>query len=120
MLRKLSLNISCPGSKGLGIFIQLGLLSCLSSPAVAQDAELEQPPVNPKHVYPPEFVQEYLQECRELAIAEGLLPEDAQILCECTIKTFQEQYSYQDYQQLDQAVKEEVGYDCFDQILYEE
>lgn len=73
-----------------------------------------------KHIYPEAFVSDYLAECQKLAIAEKLLPEEAKILCDCTINSFQEKYSFEEYQQLDQETKEEVGYDCFDQLLYED
>ena len=73
-----------------------------------------------KHIYPEAFVSDYLAECQKLAIAEDLLPEDAKTLCDCTINSFQEKYSFEEYKQLDQETKEEVGYDCFDQILYED
>ncbi|TVQ46108.1 MAG: hypothetical protein EA365_06395 [Gloeocapsa sp. DLM2.Bin57] len=72
------------------------------------------------HVYPEDFVTDYLADCRELAIAEGLLPEDADILCQCTIDKFQAQYSFEEYEQLSQEAKEEVGYDCFDELLFED
>lgn len=72
------------------------------------------------YVYPEDFVTDYLTDCRELAIAEGLLAEDADILCQCTIDKFQKQYSFEEYEQLPQEVKEEVGYDCFDELLFED
>jgi len=80
----------------------------------------QETPLTPKHEYPQDFITQYMEDCREMAIAEGLLPEDAEIVCTCTLDRFQQQYSYEEYQQLPQETKEEVGYDCFDELLYEE
>lgn len=72
------------------------------------------------HSYPEDFLEEYFVECRKLAIAEGLSEEDAQVLCDCTINKFQSQYSFEEYQQLTPEQREEIGYACFEDILYEE
>lgn len=83
--------------------------------AIAQ----ETPPSEP-HVYPEDFVADYLEDCRQLAMAEDLTAQEADTLCLCTIERFQAEYSFEEYQQLDQETKEEIGYDCFDEILYED
>ena len=79
--------------------------------------------------YPAEFVQQYQQECIQTSIAEGLEETEAQRLCNCTIKEFQQQYALDEFQQLTVAAatdKEsetalvEVGQFCFEQSLYEE
>ncbi|MEL6580187.1 MAG: hypothetical protein AAFQ14_10560 [Cyanobacteria bacterium J06621_12] len=79
--------------------------------------------------YPAEFVQQYQQECVQTSIAEGLEEVEAQRLCNCTIKEFQQQYALEEFQQLTVASatdKEsetalvEVGQFCFEQLLYEE
>ena len=99
----------------LKLLLSFGLLMIPSGLVLAQETQ-----PTTKHIYPQDFVSDYLAECQELAIAEDLLPEDAKILCDCTINSFQNKYSFEEYQQLDQETKEEVGYDCFDQLLYED
>ncbi|MEO1672737.1 MAG: hypothetical protein AAFR77_18495, partial [Cyanobacteria bacterium J06631_2] len=78
---------------------------------------------------PAEFVQQYQQECVQTSIAEGLEEVEAQRLCNCTIKEFQQQYALEEFQQLTVASatdKEsetalvDVGQFCFEQLLYEE
>ncbi|ELR98361.1 hypothetical protein GLO73106DRAFT_00021910 [Gloeocapsa sp. PCC 73106] len=71
-------------------------------------------------VYPEDFVTDYLEECRQLALAEDLTTEEADVLCACTIESFQAQYSFEEYQQLSQETKEDIGYICFEEILYED
>jgi hypothetical protein len=79
--------------------------------------------------YPPEFVQDYSQECLQTSMLEGLEAPEARKLCRCTIDKFQNQYTLEEFKQLtaksatDQTAENtlvEVGQVCFEQILYEQ
>jgi hypothetical protein len=84
---------------------------------------------NPKaNTYPPEYVKEYLQNCVETSMQEGLLQAEAKTLCDCTINKFQQKYTLQEFKQLTAASKTDrtaadalvdVGQLCFETILYE-
>lgn len=79
--------------------------------------------------YPPEFIQDYSQECMQTSIEEGLAEKEAENLCQCTIKEFQQQYTLKEFKELtaaaatDEAANNsliEVGQICFENILYEQ
>ncbi len=78
--------------------------------------------------YPQDYVQDYLQECIQTSMTEGLVEEDAQTLCNCTLNKFQQQYSLTEFKQLATASQTdesaantliEVGELCFEAILFE-
>lgn len=100
---------------GIGIIFTL-----VSLPALAQTTS---------HTYPPEYKQQYLQECMVTAMQEGLAEPEAQQLCDCTLTQFQQKYSLEEFQEIStkSATDEtaanalfEVGEMCFESILYEE
>ena len=79
--------------------------------------------------YPAEFVRDYNQECIQTSLSEGLEEAEAKRLCDCTINEFEQQYNFQEFQQLTAASATdkqaetalvEVGQFCFEQILYEQ
>ncbi len=79
--------------------------------------------------YPAEFVRDYNQECIQTSLEEGLEESEAKRLCDCTINEFEQQYNFQEFQQLTAASTTdkkaatalvEVGQFCFEQILYEQ
>ncbi len=78
--------------------------------------------------YPQDYVQDYLQECIQTSMTEGLVEEDAQTLCNCTINKFQQQYSLKEFKQLAATSQTdenaantliEVGELCFEGILFQ-
>lgn len=85
---------------------------------------------NTKAAYPKSFVEEYLKRCIRRSMAEGLPEEEAGKVCSCTINRFQARYSLTEFKTLTQAADNqngaavqalrEVGYACFDDILYED
>jgi hypothetical protein len=86
---------------------------------------------NAKASYPKSFVEEYIKKCMRRSIAEGLPAEDARKVCDCTINRFQARYSFTEFQTITKAAENqqngaavealrEVGYACFEDILFEE
>jgi hypothetical protein len=76
----------------------------------------------------PTSFQDYHKTCRQRATAEGLPPDVAQDLCNCTIKKFQSQYTLNQFQALvkkatndknSQRTLTQVGEACFEEVLYE-
>lgn len=98
----------------------IGIAFTLVIPALAQSTS---------NTYPPEYKQQYLQECMSTAMQEGLAEPEANQLCNCTLTEFQQKYSFAEFQELStkSATDEtaanalfEVGEMCFESILYEE
>lgn len=80
------------------------------------------------HQYPQDYVQNYLQDCMQTAMKEGLVEEDAQTLCNCTLNKFQQKYSLTAFKQLTAASQTddraatsliEVGESCLETILFQ-
>ena len=78
--------------------------------------------------YPPDFAKNYLKECVQVSMAEGLEEIDAKKLCDCTLVEFQQQYTHTEFEQLNAASETdenaknaliEVGQVCSEQILFE-
>ena len=78
--------------------------------------------------YPQDYVQNYTKDCIQTAMKEGLVKEDAQTLCDCTLDRFQQKYSITEFKQLTVASQTdenaasslmEVGELCFETILFE-
>ena len=97
----------------------------IGSAAVAKDT----PGSNAIEPYPPEFVQDYSQECLQTSMGEGLEATEARTLCRCTINEFQNQYTLEEFKRLtaksatDKTAENtliEVGQVCFEQVLYEQ
>jgi uncharacterized membrane protein len=70
--------------------------------------------------YPQSFVNEYMATCLQKAAQEGLEEEDRRLLCNCTLSKFQAKYTVDQLERLSQNVKEDIGYQCLDEILYED
>ena len=79
--------------------------------------------------YPQEYSQNYLQECKATAMTEGLTDIDAEILCKCTLREFQQKYTLDEFKDLNKRSETdttasdalvEVGEFCFEEILFEE
>ena len=67
--------------------------------------------------YPQNFIANYNNQCMELA--SGDLPKgDAQTLCKCTLREFKSRYTYEQYQELAQEEKEDIGLFCLEKLLY--
>ncbi|HHP7232336.1 MAG TPA: hypothetical protein ACFCUY_15925 [Xenococcaceae cyanobacterium] len=78
--------------------------------------------------YPPEYTQQYMQDCQETSMQEGLAAVEAQKLCQCTLREFQQKYTLAEFKQLNTAAETdetasnqliEVGQVCFEELLYE-
>lgn len=100
---------------GLGITL-LGL---------THSAVLAEIPIDP---YPTEYAAQYLQDCLATSRAEGLAEPEAKKLCSCTLAEFQEQYSLEEFKDLNARAETEetaandlveVGQFCFESLLYE-
>ena len=65
--------------------------------------------------YPNNFVETYIQDCVAVA-TDHLETEDARKLCACTLKKFQNDYSYEQYKKLSEEEKQDVGMSCFDEM----
>lgn len=79
--------------------------------------------------YPPEYTREYMQDCVEASMVEGLPKEEAKTLCTCTLNRFQQQYTLDEFKKLTEASKTDrtaadalitVGESCMEEILYEQ
>ncbi len=79
--------------------------------------------------YPQEYSQNYLQECKDTAMTEGLPDIEAEILCNCTLRQFQQKYTLDEFKDLNKRSETdttasdaliEVGEFCFEEILFEE
>lgn len=78
--------------------------------------------------YPQEYSQNYLQECKVTAMTEGLPDSEAEILCNCTLREFQQKYTLDEFKDLNKRSETdstasdalvEVGEFCFEEILFE-
>ncbi len=79
--------------------------------------------------YPQEYSQNYLQDCKDIAITEGLPDIEAETLCNCTLREFQQKYTLDEFKDLNKRSETdstasdaliEVGELCFEEILFEE
>ena len=78
--------------------------------------------------YPQDYAQNYLQECIQTSMGEGLVEEDAKVLCDCTLHKFQQKYNLTEFKQLTAASQAdenaanrliEVGELCLETILFQ-
>lgn len=104
------------------ILLSLSCMPLISSATVAETI-LEMP-----EPYPPEYAQQYLQDCQTTSVKEGLGEIEAKKLCDCTLREFQQKYSLREFKQINIAAATdenasnqlvEVGYFCFEELLYE-
>ncbi|NJL84354.1 MAG: hypothetical protein HC890_18105 [Chloroflexaceae bacterium] len=93
----------------------------LASAATAQSAR--------PAAYPSDFVSNYLRNCIARSQAQGLEVAESRQLCDCTLKQFQQQYSFNEFKQLTasartnpqaQANLTKVGEACFEAVLFQE
>ena len=79
--------------------------------------------------YPQEYSQNYLQDCKATAMTEGLPDIEAETLCNCTLREFQQKYTLDEFKDLNKRSETdttasdalvEVGEFCFEEILFEE
>ncbi len=110
----------------LYIFSLTVFLLTINNVAIAASKEVKSGVVES---YPPEFVADYAQECIQTSVGEGLSEPEAENLCQCTIRQFQQQYTLKEFKELTAAAATdetannsliEVGQICFETILYEE
>jgi uncharacterized membrane protein len=73
-----------------------------------------------QHKYPQSFVNEYMTTCLQRAAQEGLEEQDRYKLCSCTLNQFQARYSLEQFKKLAQSTREDIGYQCLNNILYED
>ena len=107
--------------KYLGIKCSL-LAACSIAIAMAVSAEV------PEETYSTEYTEQYLKDCLTASMSEGLAEPEAQNLCNCTLREFQQQYTLTAFQELnakaetDQVAANEligVGQFCFESLLFE-
>ena len=102
------------------------------SPAQVQEAEnitnAVPSPTVPENKYPESIVEAYLLNCAQMAAEQGLVEEEAQSICQCTIGKFQSIYTLEQFQQLTnasannnedaEATLTEIGYTCFEEMYF--
>lgn len=83
-------------------------------------------PPQPKYKYPQEIVNAYISSCSQRSIQEGLTPQQAKTVCQCTINQFQSRYSFEQFIKIyTQAQKSkespdefvDVGIECAEKLL---
>jgi hypothetical protein len=76
--------------------------------------------------YPATEINNYLKACVPKATEQGLSPQEAQRLCQCTIKEFQKRYTLTEYKKLEQQANInpqaadkliDVGAYCFEELF---
>ncbi len=67
------------------------------SVAVAQP---QTTPPKPKYQYPQEIIETYITLCTRQSVDQGLTPQQAKTLCDCTLNQFQAQYSLDEFIQI--------------------
>lgn len=76
--------------------------------------------------YPPTEINNYMKACIPKASEQGLSPQEAQKLCQCTIKEFQKRYTLTEYKKLEQQANinpqaqdklVDVGAYCFEELF---
>ncbi len=104
------------------ILLTLSCMPLIASTTVAETI-LEMP-----ETYPLEYAQQYLQDCQTTSLQEGLEEIEAKKLCDCTLREFEQKYNLTEFKQLNTAAATdenasnqliEVGYLCFEQLLFE-
>ena len=82
----------------------------------------------PSEPYPAEYTEQYIMDCLSTSMSEGLAEPEAQKLCNCTLKEFQQQYTLSTFKELNTKAKTdevaaneliEVGQFCFESLLFE-
>ena len=78
--------------------------------------------------YPESVIKDYLLNCAQIAAEQGLVGEEAQSICQCTIGKFQSTHTLEQFQQLTkasannnknaEATLTEVGYTCFEEMYF--
>ncbi len=89
------------------------------------EANSQTPKLPDKNEYPQDFAEAYQASCKFNAVAKGLSPEQAEILCNCTLNKFQSQYALEKFQKLlKESAKEEtpeelieVGEICAEKLI---
>lgn len=104
-------------------------LICTVSPVKAETFLAQQLKENK---YPQTSINKYIQACIPKAKERGLSQEEAQKLCQCTIKEFQKRYTLSEYNRLRERANrnnqsadkleaadklEEVGGYCFEELF---
>jgi hypothetical protein len=100
--------------------LALGLLALTAISYNSNLAALAQTNNNNPNKYPQTFVDEYMTTCLQRATQEGLEEQDRRQLCACTLTKFQASYSMEQFKKLSQSTREDIGYQCLDEILYED
>ena len=97
----------------ISIFLVAYLLLGYDRGQARETKELQQ--TNP-FGYPEDFAKTYTVDC--MVEAQIHLPiEDAEKICDCTMKRFQLLYSYEEYQKLSSEEQQDVGLYCSDKVL---
>lgn len=101
-------------------WLTAGLLALTSLSYNSNLAVRAQTNSNNQNKYPQTFVNEYIATCLQRATQEGLEESDRRQLCNCTLSRFQARYSMEQFKKLSQSAREDVGYQCLNEILYED
>jgi hypothetical protein len=76
--------------------------------------------------YPSTEINNYMKVCIPKASEQGLSPQEAQKLCQCTIKEFEKRYTLTEYKKLEQQANinpqaqdklMDVGAYCFEELF---
>lgn len=94
---------------------------------LVSEAKSQTPNLPSQTKYPQDFADAYQASCKINAVTEGLSPEQAEILCNCTLNKFQSKYTLERFQELlKTAAKEEtpeelteVGELCAEELIEE-
>jgi hypothetical protein len=101
-------------------WLATGLLTLTAISYNSNLAVLAQTNSNNQNKYPQSFVSEYMATCLQRATQEGLEESDRLQLCNCTLSRFQARYSMEQLKKLSQSTREDIGYQCLNEILYED
>jgi hypothetical protein len=109
--------------------LSLTLSMLVTSASQATQSKRSHPQRTPQILAAQYSFDNYRQECLQRASREGLPPETANELCNCTISRFRNRYTIQQFRTLVQKSKTEkaaaqtlaeVGEACFEEVLYEQ
>ncbi|MEC4986829.1 MAG: hypothetical protein SAJ37_21090 [Oscillatoria sp. PMC 1068.18] len=103
--------------------IATGLL--IFSAASLPVANAQTPQQNPRNRYPQELVNNYTKTCLASSVDSGLTQQQAQILCNCTLREFQNRYTLEQFGEIMQQARggtipesvTEIGLSCAEELI---
>ncbi|MEC4894422.1 MAG: hypothetical protein SAL07_13905 [Oscillatoria sp. PMC 1051.18] len=107
--------------KLLAIVTCLPILSAASLPV----ANAQTPQQNTRNRYPQELVNNYTRTCLANSVDSGLTERQAQILCNCTLREFQNRYTLEQFGEIMQQARggaipqavTEIGLSCAEELI---